>query len=60
MPLYNYKCSNCSRTKEKFISYRESFKPVYCDCIPGNEMTKQVSRPAPLIGSQRKKGELEK
>ena len=39
MPRYDYTCS-CGKKRDKFLSYKDYRKPVYCEC--GKQMKKLV------------------
>ena len=59
MPRFDFKCLNCGNIKEVFRSYN-STEPVFCGCPGHSEMVKCIALPAPLIGSNKKKGEVNK
>ena len=49
MPLYDFKCSDCTTTREKLISWEKAKEGLTCTC--GGHMTKQVSMPAKTPGA---------
>ena len=60
MPIYTYKCKTCGKKEEKFISHKNIDEPIHCKCNGFPEMIKVVSLTSPIIGTKRKKGELDK